>query len=179
MMEELMNIFKNIPENILRRLIPYIEKEGSELINELSDGTITALNIERDTLNIGATMGGEIRPIQYFSGGQQTRINVALRAAISRILSKLPQTEDTSATMQTLIIDEGDFGNLDEAGMRDTLNVLQKMSKEFSRIVLINHLENVKENFRGYTVDVIKTGPSQSTISAPIEEAVSVQPEAM
>ncbi len=179
LMEELMNIFKNIPENILRRLIPYIEKEGSELINELSDGTITALNIERDTLNIGATMGGEIRPIQYFSGGQQTRINVALRVAISRILSKLPQTEDASAAMQTLIIDEGDFGNLDEAGIRDTLNVLQKMSKEFSRIVLINHLESVKENFRGYTVEVIKTGPSQSTISAPVEEAVSVQPGAV
>ena len=145
--EELMNIFKNIPENILRRLIPYIEKEGTEIVNELSEGAITALNIEKDTLNIGATIGGEIRPIQYFSGGQQTRINMALRVAISRILSKLPQTDDGFAAMQTLIIDEGDFGNLDESGIRDAMNMLQRMSREFSRIILINHLESVRETF--------------------------------
>ncbi|MFY3740089.1 MAG: DNA repair exonuclease SbcCD ATPase subunit [Candidatus Nitrosomirales archaeon] len=179
LLEDLVSIFKNIPENILHRLIPYIEKEGTAIINDLSEGMITALNIERDTLNIGATMGGEVRPIQYFSGGQQTRINMALRVAISRILSKLPQTEDAFATMQTLIIDEGDFGNLDDAGIRDVMNVLQNMTKEFSRIVLINHLESVRENFRGYTVEVIKTGASQSKISAPIEETVSVQREAV
>ncbi|MGH9878619.1 MAG: hypothetical protein ACRD5H_13360, partial [Nitrososphaerales archaeon] len=179
LLEELVNIFKNIPENILHRLIPYIEKEGTAIINDLSEGMITALNIERDTLNIGATMAGGVRPIQYFSGGQQTRINMALRVAISRILSKLPQTDDAFATMQTLIIDEGDFGNLDDAGIRDVMNVLQNMTKEFSRIVLINHLESVRENFRGYTVEVIKTGPSQSKISAPIEETVSVQREAV
>ena len=179
LLEELMNIFKNIPENILHRLIPYVEKEGTTIINELSEGVITALNIEKDALNIGATMGGEIRPIQYFSGGQQTRINIALRVAISRILSKLPQTEDAFAPMQTLIIDEGDFGNLDEAGIRDTVNVLQNMTREFSRIVLINHLESVRENFRGYTVEVIKTGHSQSTISAPLEEAASIQRESL
>lgn len=179
LLEELVNIFKNIPENILHRLIPYIEKEGTAIINDLSEGVITALNIERDTLNIGATMGGEVRPIQYFSGGQQTRINMALRVAISRILSKLPQTDGAFATMQTLIIDEGDFGNLDESGIRDVMNVLQNMTKEFSRIILINHLESVRENFRGYTVEVVKTEPSQSKIIAPIEEAVSVQREAV
>jgi exonuclease SbcC len=178
-LEELMNIFKNIPENILHRLIPYIEKEGTSIINDLSEGVITALNIEKDTLNIGATMGGEIRPIQYFSGGQQTRINMALRVAISRILSKLPQIEDASATMQTLIIDEGDFGNLDEAGIRDTMNVLQNMAREFSRIVLLSHLESVRENFRGYTVEITKTGASQSKINAPLEEVATVQREAV
>jgi exonuclease SbcC len=179
LLEELVNIFKNIPENILHRLIPYIEKEGTAIINDLSEGMITALNIERDTLNIGATMAGGIRPIQYFSGGQQTRINMALRVAISRILSKLPQTDDAFAAMHTLIIDEGDFGNLDDAGIRDVMNVLQNMTKEFNRIVLINHLESVRENFRGYTVEIIKTGSSQSKISAPIEETVSLQREAV
>lgn len=175
--EELINIFGNIPENILHRLIPYIEKEGTAIVNDLSGGAITALNIEKDTLNIGATIGGEIRPIQYFSGGQQTRINMALRVAISRILSNLPQGEDAFAAMQTLIIDEGDFGNLDEAGIRDAMNVLQNMKKDFSRIVLISHQESVRENFRGYTVEIIKTGPSQSAISAPLEEVVGVQRE--
>jgi exonuclease SbcC len=175
LMEELMNVFANIPENVLNRLMPHIEKEGTAIVNDLTGGVITALNIEKETLNIGATMGGEIRPIQYFSGGQQTRINMALRVAISRILSRL--TDGGFATMQTLIIDEGDFGNLDEAGIRDSMNVLQNLAKEFSRVILLNHLESVRENFRGYTIEVIKTGPSESTVSAPVEELASIQPE--
>jgi len=40
-------------------------------------------------------------------------------------------------------------------------------------------MESVRENFRGYTVELIKTGPSQSTVSVPAEEAVSVQPEVL
>ncbi len=178
-LEELVKIFADIPQNILRRLLPYIEKEGTTLINDLSDGTITALNIDRDSLGVGATMAGEVRPIQYFSGGQQVRINMALRVAISRILSRFPQTDGASGMMHTLIIDEGDFGTLDEPGVRDAMSVLQKLTKEFSRIILLSHMESVRENFRGYTVELIKTGPSQSTVSVPAEEAVSVQPEVL
>ncbi|MFQ5969844.1 MAG: AAA family ATPase [Nitrososphaerales archaeon] len=178
--EELGRIFTNIPENILRRLIPHIEKEGTAIISELSEGIITSLNIDKETLNIGATTGGMERPIQYFSGGQQTRINMALRIAISRILSKLPHTEEhVFASMQTLFIDEGDFGNLDEVGVRETMGVIQNLTREFNRIVLISHLDSVRENFRGYTVEVVKSGSSQSTINAPRQETVSTQREAL
>jgi exonuclease SbcC len=177
--EELMLIFRDIPENILKRLIPYVEKEGTAIINELSEGTITAIKIDSETLNIGAAMAGAVRPIQYFSGGQQTRINMALRIAISRILSRMPHAESqASATMQTLFIDEGDFGNLDEAGVRDAMSVIQNLSREFSRIVLLSHLESVRSNFQGYTAEVVKTTPSQSVISTPVE-AISVQREAV
>jgi exonuclease SbcC len=124
-------------------------------------------------------MAGAVRPIQYFSGGQQTRINMALRIAISRILSRMPHAESqASATMQTLFIDEGDFGNLDEAGVRDAMSVIQNLSREFSRIVLLSHLESVRSNFQGYTAEVVKTTPSQSVISTPVE-AISVQREAV
>lgn len=172
--EELMLIFRDIPENILKRIIPYVEKEGTAVINELSEGAITALNIDPNTLNIGATMGGEVRPIHYFSGGQQTRINMALRIAISRILTRMPQTDTkASATMQTLFIDEGDFGNLDEAGVRDTMGVIHNLTREFNRIILISHLETVRSNFQGYTIEVVKSTPSQSVINTPLE-AISV-----
>ncbi len=172
--EELMLIFKDIPENILKRIIPHVEKEGTAIINELSEGAITTINIDSETLNIGATLSGEVRPIQYFSGGQQTRINMALRVAISRILSKIPSTEAQAfATMQTLFIDEGDFGNLDESGVRDAMGVINNLTKEFSRVVLISHLESVRNSFQGYVVEVVKTTPSQSTINTPMQ-AISV-----
>lgn len=172
--EELALIFKDIPENILKRLVPHVEKESSAIITELSEGAISAVNIDAETLNISATTGGQERPIQYFSGGQQTRINMALRIAISRILSKMPHKEEqASAIVQTLFIDEGDFGNLDESGVRDTMGVIHNLTREFSRIVLISHLESVKSNFQGYTVEVTKTAPSESVISSSME-AVNV-----
>jgi len=176
--EELVFIFRDIPENILKRLIPQVEKEGTAIINELSEGVITTINIDSERLNIGATMGGEVRPIQYFSGGQQTRINMALRIAISRILSNISHTETQSlATMQTLFIDEGDFGNLDEVGVRDSVGVIHSLTKEFDRIVLTSHLESLRTSFQGYTVEVVKTTPSQSVINVPME-AISMQHKA-
>jgi len=84
LLEELRNVFKNIPENILRRLRPYIEKEGNDLITELSDSEITALNIQKETLNVAATMTGEVRPIHYFSEGQKTRIQGGIEAGAPR-----------------------------------------------------------------------------------------------
>jgi exonuclease SbcC len=177
-LEELIMIFKDIPESILKRLIPHVEKESTSVINELSEGAITAINIDNQTLDIGATMGGEVRPIQYFSGGQQTRINMALRIAISRILSKIPHTEEHAlATMQTLFIDEGDFGNLDESGVREAMGVIHNLTKEFSRIILLSHLESVRSNFQGYMIDVVKTTPSQSVINTPME-AINISQEA-
>jgi exonuclease SbcC len=164
-LEELRNVFKNIPENILRRLRPYIEKEGNDLITELSDSEITGLNIQEETLNVAATMSGEVRPIHYFSEGQKTRINMALRVAISRILSKLPQTEEHAyAIMQTLFIDEGDFGSLDESGIRDAVSVIRNLTKEFDRVIVISHVPAIKEILQGHMLEVIKTGPEESTV---------------
>jgi hypothetical protein len=44
---------------------------------------------------------------------------------------------------------------------------------------LLSHLESVRENFRGYTVEITKTGASQSKINAPLEEVATVQREAV
>jgi exonuclease SbcC len=164
-LEELRNVFKNIPENIIRRLRPYIEKEGNDIVTDLSDSEITGLNIEEDTLNVAATMMGEVRPIHYFSEGQKTRINMALRVAISRILSKLPQTEEHAyAIMQTLFIDEGDFGSLDESGIRDAVSVIRNLTREFNRVIVISHVPTIREIFQGYMLEVVKTGAEQSTV---------------
>lgn len=176
LLEELRNIFKTIPENIVRRLRPFIEKEGNDIVNELSNGEITALNIEEETLNVEATVNGERQPIQYFSGGEKTRINMALRVAISRILSRLPQTrEHTFAIMQTLFIDEGEFGTLDESGIRESVNVIKRLTKEFNRVVLISHVDMIKEIFQGYTINVIKTGSEESKVRSFGKQAVEIE----
>lgn len=165
LLETLRTIFKHVPENVLRRLRPFIEREGTDVITDLSDGEMTSINIEEETLNVSATIRGRIRPIHYFSGGQKTRINMALRVAISRILSKLPQTEEhTFAVMKTLFIDEGDFGDLDESGIREAISVIRNLTKEFDVVVLVSHVEAIRDIFHGYTLETIKTGDFESSL---------------
>jgi exonuclease SbcC len=161
----LRRIFREIPDRVIRRLRPYIEREGIDVISELSDNEISTISIDESSLAISAGSDGNLKPIQYFSGGQKTRINMALRIAISRILSKLPESPDHSfATMQTLFIDEGDFGNLDENGIREAANVLKRLSREFDRVIVISHVEELKDLLQGAVIEVVKTGPSESTV---------------
>jgi exonuclease SbcC len=165
LLETLRSIFKSLPDVILARIRPQIEREGSDIINDLSDGEMTALNIGEQNLAISATTLGESRPIEYFSGGQKTRINMALRIANSRLLTKLPQTEEhTFATMETLFIDEGDFGNLDESGIKDTVNVIKSLTKEFNRVIIVSHIAMFREMFQGYTLHVAKSGEEESRV---------------
>lgn len=170
LLETLRGLFRNIPENILRRLRPFVERESADVINDLSNGEITALDIEEETLGISATTGGEMRPIHYFSGGQKTRINMALRIAISRILSKLPDTEEhTFAVMNTLFIDEGDFGDLDEAGIQEAVSVIRNLIGEFSRVILVSHVQAIKDLFHGQVIEVVKTNAEESALRMPLK----------
>jgi len=90
---------------------------------------------------------------------------MALRVAISRILSKLPQTEEHAyAVMQTLFVDEGDFGSLDESGIQDAVSVIRHLTREFDRVVIISHVPAIREIFQGYVLEVVKTGVEQSAI---------------
>jgi exonuclease SbcC len=161
----LRDIFRNIPEDVLRRIRPVIEAEGSEIVASLSDNEIAGLNLEETNFMVSATCLGVIRPIEYFSGGQKTRINMALRIAISRILAKLPSTEEhTFGVMETLFIDEGDFGYLDEAGLRDAVESVREMTKVFSRVIIISHVDTFRELFHGNAVRVAKTGDETSSL---------------
>jgi DNA repair protein SbcC/Rad50 len=161
----LRDIFRKIPEDVLRRIRPVIEAEGSEIVTSLSDNEITGINLEETNFMVSATCLGEVRPIEYYSGGQKTRINMALRIAISRILTKLPSTEEhTFGVMETLLIDEGDFGYLDEAGIRDAVESVRELTKIFSRVIIISHVDTFRELFHGNAVEVVKTGDETSTI---------------
>jgi exonuclease SbcC len=163
----LRTVFKNIPDAVLARIRPQIEREGTDIINNLSEGEITSLNLGEQNLAISATTLGESRPIEYFSGGQKTRINMALRVANSRLLTKLPRTEEhTFAIMETLFIDEGDFGSLDEAGIKDAMNVIRSLTKEFNRVIIISHIPAFREIFQGYTIHLSKSGEETSSVSS-------------
>jgi exonuclease SbcC len=95
---------------------------------------------------------------------------MALRVAISRILSKLPDTEEhTFAVMNTLFIDEGDFGDLDEPGIQEAVSVIRSLTGEFNRVILVSHVQAIKDIFHGQVIEVTKTGSEESMLKTSLK----------
>ena len=94
-----------------------------------------------------------------FSGGEAFRINLSLRIALSKVLANR-----SGAPLPTLFIDEG-FGTQDAAGRERILDVIQAIQTDFERIIIITHLEELKEAFPT-RIEVLKTnGSSNLSIS--------------
>ncbi len=81
------------------------------------------------------------RPYENYSGGEQFRVNMALRLALSKLL-----TRRAGAKLQFLVIDEG-FGTQDVQGRTKIIEVLDTIKNDFEKILIITHLEELEEEF--------------------------------
>ena len=97
------------------------------------------------------------RDYQMFSGGEAFRINFALRVALSRLLA-----ERSGAPLPTLFVDEG-FGTQAASGRERGLDVIRAIQEDFQRILVITHMEEIKEAFL-VRIEVSK-GPIGSTFA--------------
>jgi exonuclease SbcC len=136
-----------IPSSILKRIIPRVASESSSLLAELSNGRYDAVTIEEQEdgkLNIWVKDGEEKYGVHRFSGGEKVRIALAVRLAVSKVLSELPEAGKRLSRMKTLIIDEGDLGSLDGEGLNSTIEIINSLTKLFGLTILISHLDAVK-----------------------------------
>jgi len=81
------------------------------------------------------------RSYEMFSGGEAFKINLALRIALSKVLA-----HRSGAPLPTLFIDEG-FGTQDTAGRERILDVIRAIESDFEKIIVITHLDELKEAF--------------------------------
>jgi DNA repair exonuclease SbcCD ATPase subunit len=136
-----------IPSSILKRIIPRVASESSSILAELSNGRYDAVTIEEQEdgrLNIWVKDGEEKYGVHRFSGGEKVRIALAVRLAVSKVLSEMPEAGKRLSRMKTLIIDEGDLGSLDGEGVNSTIEIINGLTKLFGLTILISHLEAVK-----------------------------------
>lgn len=135
---------------LIEEAIPEIEQEANELLAKLTDNQ-AQIFIEslrdlksggvKETLEIKVTDAAGIRPYEMFSGGEAFRVDFALRIAISKLLARRAGT-----ALQTLIIDEG-FGSQDDEGLGRIMNALYAIQSDFSKIIIVSHLNEFKDNF--------------------------------
>ncbi|MCK4651068.1 SMC family ATPase [Candidatus Babeliales bacterium] len=135
---------------LIEQAIPQIEEEANNILSCLTDNQ-SQVFIEslrdlksggvKETLDIQISDSAGIRPYEMFSGGEAFRVDFALRIAISKLLARRAGT-----ALQTLIIDEG-FGSQDEEGLSRLMDAIYAIKKDFSKVIVVSHLTNLKDNF--------------------------------
>lgn len=150
---------------LIEDAIPEIEQEANILLSKLTENQ-TQLFIDslrdlkkggtKETLDIKISDSVGIRPYELFSGGEAFRIDFALRIAISKLLARRSGT-----SLQTLIIDEG-FGSQDDEGLSHIMDALYKIQEDFAKIIIVSHLNSMKNQFPVHFV--IEKGPQGSQV---------------
>ena len=156
---------KGIQAMIIETAIPEIETEANNLLQELTNGRMQVrFETQKETKTKGADgekglvetldiiISDEMgeRPYEMYSGGEAFRVNLSIRLALSKLL-----TRRAGAKLQFLVIDEG-FGTQDADGISKIVDVLDTIKNDFEKIVVITHLDELKEEFP-IRIEVSKT----------------------
>jgi len=150
---------KGIQALIIENTIPEIEEEANVLLHRLTNGQMSLRFITQkdqktggviETLDLIVT-DGELgdRKYELFSGGEAFRINFAVRIALSKLLARR-----AGARLETLVVDEG-FGTQDEEGKERLIEAITEVQNDFKKIIVITHLEDLKELFPA-RIEVVK-----------------------
>jgi exonuclease SbcC len=139
-----------VPAMIIEAVVPEIETEANRLLGRMTAGRMhvrldtqreTKAGTVRETLDIHIMDELGERPYYNYSGGEQFRIDFALRIALSRLLARR-----AGAELQTLIIDEG-FGTQDAQGRARLVEAIHAIQEEFARVLVITHIEELQDLF--------------------------------
>lgn len=158
-----------VPALLIEQALPELEEHANDILDRLSGGVMSvrfdtqrqykdkAREDRRETLDIIISDAAGPREYELFSGGEAFRVNFAIRLALSRVLAKR-----AGARLQTLVIDEG-FGSQDAEGRQRLIEAINLIRPDFKKILVITHLEELKEAFPA-RIEVIKT-PRGSTVT--------------
>ena len=162
--QELVTAFgrQGVQAMLIETVIPRLEEEGNYLLGQMTDNRMHfKLETQRErrsgrgepieTLEINVSDELGPRSYEMYSGGEAFRVNLALRIALSKVLA-----QRMGAPLPTLFIDEG-FGTQDGAGRERILDVISSIQHDFDKIIVITHLDDLKDMFP-VRIEVQKNG---------------------
>lgn len=151
---------RGVQAMIIETAMPEIEDEANRILTRMTDGRMhVKFETQRDvraglgtieTLDIKISDELGTRSYEMFSGGEGFRVNFAIRIALSRLLAQRAGTR-----LQLLVVDEG-FGSQDQEGRDRVVEAIQAIQSEFEKILVITHLEDLRERFP-VRIEVSKT----------------------
>ncbi|MFL2768283.1 MAG: AAA family ATPase [Dehalococcoidia bacterium] len=165
-----------IPAQIIEYSLPELSRETNKLLSSLTENSLTVEFRKVDGKKISGSESrsqeieifigdhdGVIRDYETYSGGESFRIDFAIRIALSRLISLR-----SGVRSPILFIDEG-FGSQDHEGQDRLREAIQTVSisddYKFKKIIVITHLETLKESFDRAVEVVKKNGVSSFTLN--------------
>ncbi len=140
-----------IPVLILENILPELERIANDILGQMSNGAHALQFItQRDakskdsmieTLDIMVTDWAGTRPFESFSGGEQTRISLAIRFALSELLASRAGSKIEFVVLDEVLSDQSpEFRDLAIEGIKN-------LAGRFKKILLISHIPQVQEAF--------------------------------
>jgi exonuclease SbcC len=155
-----------IPTLIVENAIPQIEDSANRLLDRFSDGRFqVSLQTQaakktgglKETLDILVIADGSERELEKLSGGEQQRVNLALRFGIAELLMHRAGTR-----IGTLIMDEA-FTALDASGRQRAVEIVRALTDEFATVLFITHQAELADVFSSQ-IRVTGGGPRGSLV---------------
>jgi exonuclease SbcC len=134
--DELDRGYTDLRTDLNFQLRPELSEIASRLLAELTDGRYAELELD-DQYNIVVLEEGIPKPV--ISGGEEDLSNLVLRLAISQMIA-----DRAGQPFSLLVLDEI-FGSLDDLRRASVLDLLRHLSDRFEQVILITHIETVRE----------------------------------
>ncbi|MDW8321904.1 MAG: AAA family ATPase [Armatimonadota bacterium] len=126
---------RNFADLLNGEVVPELQERAGELLNLLTDGRYTQLQISED---FEFTLVDEDRPKPIISGGEEDIVNLSLRLAMAEMIC-----ERSGQPLGLLVLDEV-FGSLDADRRENTLQLLRRLRDRFDQIIIISHIEEIQ-----------------------------------
>lgn len=142
---------RGIPALLIEKILPALEETANELLTTLSNGQMALeLRTQKDTgggkpvaesLEILVSDEKGQRQYETFSGGEQMFVDLALRAALSKVLA-----QRAGARCETLVLDEP-TAPLHASRQMRAVEAIGRLREHFGMILVITHVDAVEHAF--------------------------------
>ncbi len=138
LLQELDRAFGDLRTELNLQMRPELADRASTLLRDLTAGRYADLDLDESYV---ATIveDGEAKPV--ISGGEEDVVNLALRLALSQMIA-----ERAGQPLSLLVLDEV-FSSLDEERRASVLDLLRALADRFPQVILITHLEGMRDAF--------------------------------
>ncbi|MFI5206886.1 MAG: AAA family ATPase [Gemmatimonadales bacterium] len=116
---------------------PELSSLAGEFLSSLTDGQFDEVQLDEE---FEATLYEDGEPQPVVSGGEEDLTNLVLRLAVSQMIA-----DRAGQPLSLLVLDEI-FGSLDDVRQARVMHLLRGLEGRFPQVVLITHVENVRES---------------------------------
>ncbi len=138
LLDELDRAYTDLRHALNVQVRPELAERGSRLLRHLTQGRYDDLELDEHYVPV-VVDSGEVLPV--LSGGEEDIVNLVLRLAISQMIA-----ERAGQPLSLLVLDEI-FGSLDDERRAGVLTLLSSLADRFPQVVLITHVESMREAF--------------------------------